>query len=157
MKIYEILDAANKLSIGVLLYYEKKKEFVIELQSKVDEWTAPLLFTNLVKNHIYTVPRKMAYMWVKERIIPSGRQNISDILKNHKMEAYDEMKFLELSKGKCSQDSMYIKKIDELPEFVIERRERNVADLVACDGWKILCFFENVIHMYDEYRVSGYV
>lgn len=81
MKIYEILDAANKLSIGVLLYYEKKKEFVIELQSKVDEWT----------------------------------------------------------------------------EYVIERRERNVADLVACDGWKILCFFENVIHMYDEYRVSGYV
>ena len=52
MKIYEILDAANKLSIGVLLYYEKKKEFVIELQSKVDEWTAPLLFTNLVKNPI---------------------------------------------------------------------------------------------------------
>lgn len=52
MKTYEILDAANKLSIGVLLYYEKKKEFVIELQSKVDEWTAPLLFTNLVKNPI---------------------------------------------------------------------------------------------------------
>lgn len=145
MKIYEILDEENKINIGVLLYFEKKKEFIIELQSNIDEWMAPLLFTNLVKNQIYTVPRKMAYMWVKERIIPSGRQNISEILKNHKMEVYDEMKFLELSKGKCSQDSMYIRKIDELPEYVIERRKRNVVDLVVCDGWKILCFFENDI------------
>lgn len=142
MKIYEIIDSENNLSVGVLLYYEKKKDFIIELQEYLDEWTAPLLFTNLVKRGIYTVPRDLSFTWVRERIIPVGRHNISEILKNHKMESYDEMKFLEISRGKCSQDSMYIKKIDEMPGFVLGRR-KIIVDCTPCDNNSILCFFEN--------------
>ena len=48
MKSYEILDEANYINIGVLLYYEKVKEFIIELNDSLDEWTAPLLFTSFV-------------------------------------------------------------------------------------------------------------
>lgn len=141
MKIFEILDKENRNSVGVLLYYEKKKEFIIELEEYLDEWTAPLLFTNLVKRNIYTVPRDLSFLWVKERIIPCGRQNIGAILKNHKMESYDEMRFLELSKGKCSQDGLYIKMIDKLPEYIKERQNRNIKECVVCDEKKILCFF----------------
>lgn len=50
MKIYEILDEENRSSVGVLLYYEKKREFIVELQESLDEWTAPLLFSGLVNN-----------------------------------------------------------------------------------------------------------
>jgi len=52
---------------------------------------------DLLDTQIVLRPRDLSFLWVKERIIPSGRQNISAILKNHKMDAYDEMKFLELS------------------------------------------------------------
>lgn len=141
MRSYEIVDTEEHRSVGILLYYEKKKDFIIELQCDLDEWTAPLLFTNLVRNGVYTVPRDLSFLWVKERVIPSGRQNISAILKNHKMDAYDEMKFLELSKARCSQDNLCIKKIDRLPAYVVERAEKHVVDCVPCAEHKVLCFF----------------
>ncbi len=153
MRIYEIIDDENKISIGILLYYEKKKEFIIELDDKLDEWTAPLLFSNLIKQRIYTIPRALSALWVKERIIPTGRQNIKQILKQHKLTKYEEIKFLELSKGRCSQDSCYINKIEALPEYVIERNRTNVVECIACDFERLLCFFvdENikVVNMKD--------
>ena len=82
-------------------------------------------------------------MWVKERIIPSGRQNIGDILNNHKLKEYDEMKFLELSNGRCSQDSLYIKKAEKLPEYVIKRQKDNLKDCTVLADFHLLCFFND--------------
>ena len=96
MKIFEINDEADNLFIGNLLYYEKEKTFIIELSDELDEWTAPLLLTSFVKKGIYTIPRDISFLWVQERVIPSGRQNIGSILTHHKLKSYDEMKLLEL-------------------------------------------------------------
>ena len=108
MKIFQIIDEENALLAGILLYYEKAKTCIIELPEYLDEWTAPLLFASYVKKKIYTIPRDISFLWVKERVIPSGRQNIKAILTHHHMETYDEMKFLEISEGRCSQDSLYM-------------------------------------------------
>ena len=143
MKIYEIHDEETKSFIGTLLYYEKEKSFIIELTDSLDEWNAPLLFTNLVKKRIYTVPRDLSLLWVKERIIPSGRQNIRDILNNHKLKKYDEMKFLELAGGRCSQDSLYIQKAETLPEYVIKRQIYNLKDCTILGDYQLLCFFND--------------
>lgn len=101
MKSYAIYDEDldRKTPIGYLFYYEKAKEFIIELCRDLDEWSAPLLFQGLVHRGIYTIPHEAARMWVEERVIPSGRQNIGSILKNHKMQSYNEMALLSLSKG----------------------------------------------------------
>ncbi len=141
MKIFEIFDEENHIDIGTLLYFERKKIFIIELMDNLDEWTAPLIFSNFVTRGIYTIQREFSKMWVNERIIPSGRQNIGSILKNHKLQSYDEMKFLELSNGRCSQDSMYIKKIELLPGYVQKRNLKNLIDCVALDNNELLCFF----------------
>lgn len=141
MKIFEIIDAENALLIGVLLYYEKERTCMIELPEYLDEWTAPLLFTSYVKRKIYTIPRDISFLWVKERVIPSGRQNIKDILAQHHLQSYDEMKFLEISEGRCSQDSLYIKKIEELPDFVLKRHQKNIVECVLLEDYTILCFF----------------
>lgn len=141
MKIFEIIDAENALLIGVLLYYEKERTCMIELPEYLDEWTAPLLFTSYVKRKIYTIPRDISFLWVKERVIPSGRQNIKDILAQHHLQSYDEMKFLEISEGRCSQDSLYIKKIEELPDFVLKRQQKNIVECVLLEDYTILCFF----------------
>lgn len=143
MKIFEIIDAENALLIGVLLYYEKERTCMIELPEYLDEWTAPLLFTSYVKRKIYTIPRDISFLWVKERVIPSGRQNIKDILAQHHLQSYDEMKFLEISEGRCSQDSLYIKKIEELPDFVLKRQQKNIVECVLLEDYTILCFFAN--------------
>ncbi len=143
MKLFEIIDENEKKSIGVLIYYERAKEFIVELDDSLDEWTAPLLFSNLVKQQVYTMPRHISAMWVKGRIIPSNRQNIRGILKFHKMVSYDEMRLLELSGGKCSQDSLYIRKINELPDYVLKRENKKLSECIACDSHRLLCFFRD--------------
>ena len=52
MRIYEILDSENEMSVGILQYYEKEQTYIIELQEYLDEWSAPLLFTSYVKKNI---------------------------------------------------------------------------------------------------------
>lgn len=155
MRIYDIFDEENSISIGTLLYYEKAKTFVIELREYLDEWSAPLLFTDYVKNGIYTIPRDISFLWVQERVIPSDRQNIGAILSNHNLKEYDEMKLLELSNGRCSQDALCIRNLTELPEYVIVRNARNLTDCVICDDHMILCFFvDDTIKKIDLSRIK---
>ena len=141
MKIYEIYDEESSLSIGTLLYYEKEKTFIIELMDYLDEWNAPLLFTSFVRKKIFTIPREAGLMWVRERVIPSTRQNISAILKNHKLKEYDEMKFLEIAHGRCCQDSMAIREIFKIPEYALLRQKKNLTECTALDDGNVLCFF----------------
>lgn len=143
MKAYEIIDAEDSVSVGILQYFEKEKAWIIELKKDLDEWSAPLLFAGLVKKGIYTVSKSISRDWVRSRVIPSGRQNISDILKHHNLKEYDEMKLLELSEGKCSQDSFMIRKIDSLPDYVIERTKKNLTDCVLTGNHTLLLFFRN--------------
>lgn len=143
MRNYEIFDEENSISIGTLLYYEKEKSFIIELVDTLDEWSAPLLLTSYVKKGIFTIPRDISMHWVKERIIPSNRQNIDAILRNHKLKSYDEMKFLELSDGRCSQDSIFIKRIDSLPDYVQKRILHNLTEAVVLEDYKMICFFSD--------------
>lgn len=48
MKIFEIMDEENNDTIGTLIYYEKAKTFIIELEETLDEWSASLLFMPFV-------------------------------------------------------------------------------------------------------------
>lgn len=156
MKIYEIIDEENAMSAGVLLYYEKEKTCIAELPEYLDEWTAPFLFSVYVKKHIFTIPRDISFLWVKERVIPSGRQNIDAILKNHHMKSYDEMKFLEISEGRCSQDSLYIRKIDRLPDYVVERQKHNLVECVPMDEHALLCFFaDQTVRKMELAKLTG--
>ena len=155
MKIFEIFDEENEISIGVLLYYEKEGTYIIELQDYLDEWTSPLLLANYVRKKIYTIPREISFLWVKERVIPSGRQNISDILARHRLKSYDEMKLLEISEGRCSQDSLCIKKIEKLPEYVIERTKKNIIECVISGDNTLLCFFaDDIIKKVDITQIA---
>lgn len=121
MKIFHIMDEESKSLVGVLFYEEKEKNCHIELSEYLDEWTAPLLFTGYIKQKIYSIPQNLSLGWMEERVIPSGRQNLQSILEHHRMDVYDEMKFLEISEGRCSQDSLYIKETNAVPDFVKRR------------------------------------
>ena len=147
MKSYAIYDEAleRTSAIGYLFYYEKSKSFIIELCADLDEWEAPLLFQGLVKKNIFTIPREISLMWVQERVIPSGRQNIGSILRNHKLKDYNEMSFLALSKGKCSQDQCYIKEITEedIPTEIKERMQKNIRECFPTEDYQLVCLFKN--------------
>lgn len=143
MKIFQIIDRETGEVQGTLLYAEKDKVFIVELAETLDEWSAPLLFSGFVKRGIYTIPRDISLAWVRERIIPSGRQNIAAILTKQKMKEYDEIRFLEISEGRCSQDNLYLKRIDEIPEYVKERQQHNLMGAFPAFGDSLMCFFAN--------------
>ncbi len=140
MKCFDIYDQENGISVGTLLYYEREKVFITELAEGLDEWTAPLMFTAFVKKGILTIPRDISTAWVRERLIPPTRQNIGSILKTHKLKEYDEIRFLEISEGKCSQDSLIIKKTESIPEYVKIRMSGNLTDILISDD-SVLAFF----------------
>ena len=147
MKVFAIHDDEIdiKNSIGYLFHYERSNSFVIELVNTLDEWNAPLLFSTLVKRGVYTIPKDIAMLWVQERVIPSGRQNIGLILKNSKMAKYSEGKLLALSQGKSSQDACYVKKIDvkDLPDWVIQRQKSNIFEAFPIVDNRIVCLQNN--------------
>ncbi len=147
MKIFAIHDKEidEKIEIGFLFYYERSNSFIIELSEKLNEWNAPLLFSSLVRKGIYTIPKKISRLWVEERVIPSGRQNIGIILKNAKLSKYNEGKLLALSKGKSSQDSCYLREIKEedLPQWVRDRQSDNLFESFPIVDNRIVCLLKN--------------
>ncbi len=74
MKIFEIIDGDKEKTAGALLYFEKERTCIVELQEYLDEWSAPFLFASYVKNKVYTIPRAVSALWVRGRVIPvAGR------------------------------------------------------------------------------------
>lgn len=145
MKAYDIYDKEQQRSVGTLLYYDKEKTFIVELEDWLDEWTAPLQFSGLVKKGIFTVPEEESNFWVQARIIPPGRQNIQDILETHRLKEYSEIDFLEISRGECSQDALCIKPVSDLPEYVRARARHNLKEAVLCGDSLLLCFNDDSV------------
>ena len=167
MKSYAIYDEElDRRLIGCLFYYKKSQSFIIELNEELDEWEAPLLFQRLVREKKYTVPREFSLMWVKERVIPSGRQNIGSILRNHKLKNYSEMALLRLSRGRCSQDNCYIEEIEleNIPDYVKERMRKNVCECFPTEDNQLVClFYDDVVKKIElmklvkQYKELSYV
>ena len=158
MKYFDIFDSENGYSVGTLIYFEREKAFITELVSGLDEWSAPLLFASYVKRGILTIPRDVSLAWIRERIIPSNRQNINQILKNHKLKEYSEIKFLEISEGKCSQDSLIIKKTEVIPEYVKKRMQSNISDVLVSDDSLLVFFKDDTLRKIPQeklYKIDG--
>ena len=146
MKTYAIIDKESTIKpIGFLFGFEKSGSFIIELQEGLDEWEAPLLFQGFVRDGIYTIPQDISLLWVKERIIPSGRQNIGLILKNANLPEYNELRLLDLTKGKCAQDSCYIKEtaFECIPPEIRDRMKHTLRECFTVKDKTILCLFKD--------------
>ena len=149
MRVFAIYDKdlERKEAIGYLYCYERSGSYVIELCEDINEWEAPILFQGLVKKGIYTVPKDISLLWVRERVIPSGRQNIGMILKNAKLKEYNERALLALADGKCSQDQCMVTEISEkeVPESIAKRMDSNVSECFLSEDGEIICLFRDNI------------
>lgn len=153
MKISVIKDEYNN-SLGYLLYCEYDSSFIVELPEEVDEWKTPLLLSSYVKRKKFTVYPDDALMWVKERIVPSSRQNIASILKDSNLKEYDEYKLLMMNNGRCSQDNYYLTSCNSIPSFILERQKLLIKDFLILESRDILLFFNN--NESKIYKTSGY-
>jgi hypothetical protein len=147
MKIFAIRDEADKAQkdLAYLLYYELAKQFYIELPEDADPWETPLLLSSFVKRGEKTVNSYWSKLWVQQRIVPTDRQNLGQILKDNHLKEYDEYRLLLLSMGRCAQDDYYLVPMNEgeLPEEIQNRFQKRIEDVVPLEDYHLLVFFRD--------------
>lgn len=148
MKYFSIIDDYIDTNIGYIVYFEKSKKFVIELQDGLNLWDTPLLFRECARNGVLSIPSHLSYEWVRGRIIPPSRQNIGSILKKHSLVEYNEIDFLELSKGYSSQDECHIEKIDykDIPESIRKRELNLIKECYLTNDESLIIIFNNNVY-----------
>lgn len=148
MKIFAIINEDSPNSVNAyLFYYERQKTFYIELSQNADEWNTPFVLSSFAKRNIKTVDFRWSKIWVEQRIVPSDRQNLAQILKDNQLDNYDVFELLMLTNGRCAQDNYYLKQInwEQLPLEIKKRKDKEITDVLAIDKENILVFFQNGI------------
>lgn len=147
MRIFAIRDDELFLegALAYLLYYEQSKSFYIELPEDADPWQTPLLLSSFLKRGEYTVNAYWSRIWVQQRILPTDRQNLGQVLKENGLDEYDEFKLLILTKGRCAQDSCYLEEIDTggIPDALKKRWEKKIEDVIPLSDYDLLVFFRD--------------
>ena len=92
MRAFAIRDEEEQRikDLAHLIYYEKDKRFYIEVPDDADVWETPLLLASFVKRGKRTIDSYWSKVWVQQRIVPTDRQNLGQILKANGLEEYDE-------------------------------------------------------------------
>ena len=147
MKIFAIRDESAEIQkdLAFLLYYELEKRFYIELPEDADPWETPLLLDSFAKRNEMTVNSYWSKMWVQQRIIPTDRQNLGEILRDNNLKEYDEFELLMLAMGRCAQDDYYLVPLseEELPKEITKRFATRIEDVLPLDDFCLLVFFRD--------------
>lgn len=160
MRIFAIKSESDKdeKDLAYLLYYEKEKRFYIELPEDADLWETPLLLSSFLKRGEKTVNSYWSLMWVRQRIVPSDRQNLGQVLKENGLGEYDEFQLLVAGKGRCAQDDYFLDEISEeqLLQTFSSRYEKRIEDVVPLKNGYLLVFFRNgKLKKVDVKKISG--
>lgn len=147
MRVFAIRSESDKSNkdLAYLLYYEKEKRFYIELPEDADSWETPLLLSSFLKRGEKTVNSYWSLVWVRQRIVPSDRQNLGQVLKENGLEEYDEFELLIAGRGCCAQDDYFLDEISEgqLLKTFSSRYEKRIEDVVPLKKGYLLVFFRD--------------
>ena len=112
MKKYAVKEAryGNKI-LSILIYDEDKKEFTIDIPEDVTEQEAPFMMSLFVRRGIRHIGPAWSIRWIRERVVPSSRQNIGQILRENNMQVYDEYALLMKNEGRSCQDACYLEEM----------------------------------------------
>lgn len=145
MRIFAIKNDLyeSHIIVAYLIYYENSKKFYIEISQNIDSNDLPIIFRHFYEKNEYFINSYWSERWVKERIIPRDRQNISQILKACNMKYYDEFLLLLYAKGRCCQDDYYIEEINyyDLPDEILDRFKYKIEDCIQINNSQVLIFF----------------
>lgn len=147
MKIFAIKNESDvsRKTLAWLVYYEQSKKFYIELPDDASFWDTPLLLSSFLKKGQKSINAYWSEVWVSQRIIPTDRQNLGQILKDNDLKEYNLYELLVLGCGRCSQDDYYLEKVvnKDLPQELVKRFNQKIEDVVLLSEYNMLVFFLN--------------
>jgi len=152
MKVYAIKNDNFSEVPAYLIYSKAGDKFYIELSENTDPWKTPLMLSTFAEKEITTIDPYHSKMWVRQRIIPTDRQNLGQILRDNGMRAYNEYELLLLGHGRCAQDDYYIEQIgsEDVPEGIRKRMTRRLRGAIQLgNGEYLVYFYDDSIKKYS--------
>lgn len=109
MSRYEIVSikGQNNRPCAFLEYNLNHDEFWIDIEPWATECDVPMMFIPFLEER--RVPSHWARVWVEMRTVPSGRQNLGEILRANHMGEYRLIELMELSEGRSSDDDFIVR------------------------------------------------
>lgn len=156
MKVFEIRDINN--IYGYLFSNDDYSDYYIEINDEVKQ---DIFFQMFLDNNECIINNDWTKKWIEERVIPNNRQNINDILKNSKIEKYNELELFIKVKGRSSMDNSYLKeiKIDDITSNIKERRKRRIREYIYDNNTLIVFFMDNktILYKIDDQDLLKYM
>ena len=118
MRRFEIIDGAkrNALPCAVLNWESDKNgeaTLSIDINENAGTEDVPMLFVPFVRENKRHISDKWTKRWIEERVVPTSRQNLGEVLRANNLEFYDEMALFVTADGKCEQDDFFIREIKQ--------------------------------------------
>lgn len=113
MKRYAVKRNHRDKIMAILNYDETNKTFTIDIPENVTETEAPFMLALFLKKGKRHIDEEWSMRWVRERIVPSSRQNIGEILRVNGMKTYDEHTLLIKNEGRSCQDEFYLTEMEK--------------------------------------------
>lgn len=137
MRKFEIIDGSRRSAkpCAVLNWSRANDSVSIDIAEWADEADVPMLFMPFVQKSQRHIDDMWARRWVEERVVPSGRQNLGQVLRSNNLQFYDPMELLIAGEGRCAQDDFFIREACDalLEEEVVSRRiGRYVKEMREC-------------------------
>ena len=113
MRAFDIYDASKRKrkACARLTYDERTGEMRIAIAPWASSGDLPLMLGLFVERGEREVPDRWARKWVEERVPPQGRQNLGEILRANRLDAYDEVALLAAACGRSSQDDFLLREV----------------------------------------------
>lgn len=147
MKLFAIRDATNEEAgvLALLECYEHQRAFYLELPPHTDPWELPFVLHEYARRGELTIDAHWSLRWVQARVVPPQRQNIGEVLRTNGLDEYDELRFLELTDGRCSQDDCYLVPMGRgpFPDWYQERLATRILDVYPLAGFRLLVAFRD--------------
>lgn len=111
MKRFDVVDGSRRgaAPCAILEYDPETREFDVRLAPGVKASDVPLMFAPFVERGEDRLGSAWSRRWVEERIVPTGRQNLGQVLRANGLDEYDECALLEGCQGRCSQDDFFLR------------------------------------------------
>ena len=116
MRRFEIINGARRNAqpcavLNLEIDSAEENTLSIDINKNANEDEVPMLFVPFVRAKKWHIDDKWAKRWIEERIVPSSRQNLGEVLRANNLEFYDIIGLFISGDGKCVQDDFFIREI----------------------------------------------
>lgn len=113
MRRFEIIDGSkrNAKPCAILTWDDDADSFSIDIGESATEKDVPMLFIPFLRKGERRISDEWARRWIEERIVPSGRQNLGQVLRANGLQFYEPMLLLIAGEGRCAQDDFFVREI----------------------------------------------